>query len=218
MSDNGNFAAASSLDLAELLCARLCHDLSGPIGAIATGAELLAEDAEAGASGELTSLLATSAQTAAARLRFLRLAFGGAGSPMSVGQFRSIADSYLASLGRGGHRIVFEWRANDVDVLSPQKAKLAANILLLAEDNLSSGGKASIDFFAANPDLLELRVNGGKTVGQAMAGLKSENPASFGPKGAQGFYTAQLAQTQHCVVDAVVDGETLHIFARNREK
>ena len=29
------------LKLAELLCARLCHDLAGPVGAVATGAELL---------------------------------------------------------------------------------------------------------------------------------------------------------------------------------
>lgn len=218
MKGDGGFAAANSLDLAELLCARLCHDLSSPIGAIATGAELLAEDAEAGAFGELTALLAISAQTATSRLRFLRLAFGVAGSPMSMGQFRAVVDSYIASSGQSGRRIALEWRTNGVDSLSPQKAKLAANLVLLAEDHLSLGGEMAIDFSAVNPDLLELKVRGGKTAGQATAGLESENPAAFGPKGAQGFYTARLAEMQRCVIDIVVEPETLRIFTRNSEK
>jgi len=30
--------------LAEMLCTRLCHDLTGPIGAVNNGAEFLSED------------------------------------------------------------------------------------------------------------------------------------------------------------------------------
>jgi len=34
------------LQLAPLLCARLCHDLAGPFGAVNNGAELLNDDGE----------------------------------------------------------------------------------------------------------------------------------------------------------------------------
>ena len=34
------------LQLAPLLCARLCHDLAGPFGAVNNGAELLKDDGE----------------------------------------------------------------------------------------------------------------------------------------------------------------------------
>ena len=32
-----------ALHLAELLCSRICHDLAGPVGAAAAGAELIAD-------------------------------------------------------------------------------------------------------------------------------------------------------------------------------
>ena len=38
----------SSLELASLLCSRLCHDLLSPVGALNNGLELLAEEREAG--------------------------------------------------------------------------------------------------------------------------------------------------------------------------
>jgi hypothetical protein len=34
----------ASLDLASLLCSRLCHDLLSPVGALSNGLELLAEE------------------------------------------------------------------------------------------------------------------------------------------------------------------------------
>ncbi|MDP6474208.1 MAG: hypothetical protein QF449_10455 [Alphaproteobacteria bacterium] len=42
--------SSSSLDLdfAALLCARLCHDMAGPVGAVNNGAELLSEGGDEG--------------------------------------------------------------------------------------------------------------------------------------------------------------------------
>ena len=37
-------AALEALDLAALLCSRVCHDLISPIGAIVNGLEVLAEE------------------------------------------------------------------------------------------------------------------------------------------------------------------------------
>ena len=59
-----------SLQLAELLCARICHDLSGPVGAAAAGAELL-EDMDAAPDAETLEL---AAGPKAARKNFRRAA------------------------------------------------------------------------------------------------------------------------------------------------
>ena len=73
--------ALDALDLAALLCSRVCHDLSSPAGAIVNGLEVLEDKA----SDEETKtfaldLIKKSAKTASARLQFCRLAFGAAGS------------------------------------------------------------------------------------------------------------------------------------------
>ncbi|WP_051013537.1 histidine phosphotransferase family protein [Pararhodospirillum photometricum] len=65
------------LDQALMLCTRLCHDLAGPIGAVATGAELLAEETNEGVlDAEALALLSDSAHAASLRLRILRMATG----------------------------------------------------------------------------------------------------------------------------------------------
>src|SRR4051794_6865148 len=70
-----------SLDLAALLCSRVCHDLISPSGAIVNGLEVLEEN---GSNEETKTfamdLIKKSAKTASARLQFCRLAFGAAGS------------------------------------------------------------------------------------------------------------------------------------------
>lgn len=65
-----------SPDLAALIGSRICHDLISPIGAINNGLELL------GMAGDTTgpelNLITESVDSASARIRFFRLAFGAA--------------------------------------------------------------------------------------------------------------------------------------------
>ncbi len=44
MADELKSIELGSLDLAALLCSRVCHDAVGPVGAIVNGLELLDED------------------------------------------------------------------------------------------------------------------------------------------------------------------------------
>lgn len=69
----------SSLDLASLLCSRLCHDLLSPVGALSNGLELLAEEKDPEMRKRCMELLEQSARTSADKLKFFRLAFGAAG-------------------------------------------------------------------------------------------------------------------------------------------
>src|SRR3569623_1784354 len=67
------------VDLASLLCSRLCHDLMSPVGALINGIELLADEQDPDMREKCLELLADSARASANKLKFFRLAFGAAG-------------------------------------------------------------------------------------------------------------------------------------------
>src|SRR6476469_10595960 len=73
-------AVLESLDLAALLCSRVCHDVISPVGAIVNGLEVLEDDNDLSMREFALELIGKSARQASARLQFARLAFGAAGS------------------------------------------------------------------------------------------------------------------------------------------
>ena len=72
--------ALSALDLAALLCSRVCHDLISPVGAIVNGLEVLEEEKDDSTKEFALELIKKSARIASAKLQFCRIAFGAAGS------------------------------------------------------------------------------------------------------------------------------------------
>ncbi len=58
----------SSLDLAALLCSRLCHDLLSPVGAINNGLELMADEKDPEMRQRCMELLEQSARISADKL------------------------------------------------------------------------------------------------------------------------------------------------------
>src|SRR6478609_11718980 len=69
----------NAIDLASLLCSRLCHDLLSPVGALNNGIELLADEQDPEMRERCLELLSESAKASANKLKFFRLAFGAAG-------------------------------------------------------------------------------------------------------------------------------------------
>ena len=67
-------------DLAALLCARICHDLVSPIGALGAALEVFDDDDNLDMRDDAIDLIRLSARQASAKLQFLRLAFGAGGS------------------------------------------------------------------------------------------------------------------------------------------
>ncbi len=63
----------TELELAQLLCTRLCHDLAGPVGAVAAGVELIGGD-PAQADLETLGLIGNSSAAASLKLKFMRAA------------------------------------------------------------------------------------------------------------------------------------------------
>src|SRR5260370_9964067 len=73
-------ASLAPLDLAALLCSRICHDAISPVGAIINGLEVLDGEEDEEMRSVAMDLIKKSAISASARLQFCRLAFGAAGS------------------------------------------------------------------------------------------------------------------------------------------
>ena len=71
--------ALDPMDLAALLCSRVCHDVISPVGAIVNGLEVLEDEDDPSMRDVALELIKKSARSASARLQFCRLAFGAAG-------------------------------------------------------------------------------------------------------------------------------------------
>ena len=132
----------NDLDFAALLVSRVCHDLVSPVGAVVNGLEVLEEETDTAMRADALRLVAASAEQAAARLQFARLAFGAAGS---IGAELDLAEvaRILSGLLRGG-KVELVWRAAQVN-WPKDWAKLVMNAALIAADCLPRGGRVVVE-------------------------------------------------------------------------
>jgi histidine phosphotransferase ChpT len=132
----------SSLELASLLCSRLCHDMLSPVGALSNGLELLAEERDPEMRKRCFELLEQSAKISADKLKFFRLAFGAAGGfgeMVPVNEARVLVDALVGNNGR----IEVTW-ALASDSLPKPAVKTLLNLALIAMDSLVRGGTLEI--------------------------------------------------------------------------
>src|SRR5438309_7247611 len=134
--------AMNPVDLASLLCSRLCHDLMSPVGALNNGIELLADETDPQMREKCLELLADSARASANKLKFFRLAFGAAGG---LGDEIDTHEAEIALEGLFGpeRRIELGWAVRD-DKLPKDAVKLLLNVAMLAGDALARGGRLDV--------------------------------------------------------------------------
>lgn len=132
------------VNIVEVLCSRLCHDLVNPVGAIRNGMELL-EDAgpDGGFAGEAVRLIAHSADQADHRLKLFRLTYGRAGrDARDFRDARAAAGDWLA-----GGRTRLDWPDDALShtlAARPGVAKLVLCLVVSAEEALAVGGVVSV--------------------------------------------------------------------------
>ena len=132
----------SDLDLAALLCSRVCHDLVSPVGAIANGLEMMDEEDDQELHRLALELVRRSARQASAKLQFCRLAFGaagGAGSLLDVGEAGDIARLFVAE-----EKVKLDWLAPR-GARDKNEVKLLLNLMLLAIAAVPRGGNVAIE-------------------------------------------------------------------------
>jgi histidine phosphotransferase ChpT len=129
------------VDLASLLCSRLCHDLMSPVGALNNGIELLADETDPEMRDKCLALLADSARASANKLKFFRLAFGAGGG---FGEQVDTHEAKAAIEGLfGDGKLELGWVVSD-DKLPKGAVKLLLNLAMLAGDALVRGGRLDV--------------------------------------------------------------------------
>lgn len=208
--------ALDGMDLAALLCSRVCHDVISPVGAIINGLEVL-EDEKDGEMREVAlDLIKRSAASASARLQFCRLAYGAAGS---VGASIDTGDAENVTRGLiNNDRTKLVWNA--VRQHAPKnKVKLVLNLCLIALAVIPRGGTITVTL-TGEGETLEARVeaNGANArLAHGIASLIAGSPesGSVDAHSIQAFYTGLVGRS--CGLDVTVESEpesvTLHARA-----
>lgn len=132
----------SSVDLASMLCSRLCHDLLSPVGALSNGLELLADEKDPEMRERCMELLEQSARISTDKLKFFRLAFGAAGGfgeNVSVEEPQALVDALVGD----NERIEVNW-ALAAKHLPKGAVKVLLNFAQIGLDALIRGGTLDI--------------------------------------------------------------------------
>ena len=132
----------NAIDLASLLCSRLCHDLLSPVGALNNGLELMADEQDPAMRERCLELLNESARASANKLKFFRLAFGAAGGFGDTINTRE-AHAALAGLFGAEKQLELGWIVN-AEALPKGAVKLLLNLALIAGDALVRGGRLDV--------------------------------------------------------------------------
>jgi histidine phosphotransferase ChpT len=203
-----------SLDLAALLCSRVCHDVISPVGAIVNGLEVLDQDDDASMKEFALDLIRKSARQASARLQFARIAFGAAGSAgasIDLGDAGAVATGFL-----NDDKLTLKWNAPRA-LLPKNQVKLLLNLLMVATGAIPRGGVISAD----------VTVDGEQgrfiiTAGGPNARIPAHAPDLIAGRSETGtidahvvqpYYTGAIARAAGMRVDISIAGETVTILA-----
>jgi histidine phosphotransferase ChpT len=193
--------ATVDLRLLALLTARLCHELSGPIGAVGNGVELLGEDDPDFVRGAVT-LVQDKARRAANRLRFYRFCYGfGGDAAASAGP----APGELAAELFAGTPITCDYTER-ARALPIDWQKLGCNLLLVGAEALVRGGLLVLDTAVAG---LQLEVAGesASLAPEQAAALWLETPVgAVTSRTVQAYFSGLLARAQGSCLAGTTQG------------
>ncbi len=131
-----------TLELAALLCSRVCHDLISPTGAIVNGLEVLEESKDEETKVFALNLIKKSAKSASARLQFCRLAFGAAGSAgaqIDLGDAENVVRGFIED-----EKVKVTWNLPRL-LLAKNRVKLLLNMMMVAGQSIPRGGMLTVD-------------------------------------------------------------------------
>jgi histidine phosphotransferase ChpT len=183
----------NDLEFSAFLVSRVCHDLVGPLGAVVNGLEVLEDEHDAAMRTDALKIVTSSAGQALARLQFMRIAFGAAGSAgaeLDLGEVGRL----VAGLLEGG-KVVLNWEAPRLN-WPKDWAKLLMNTVVIAADCLPRGGTLRIET-SPDPAVLGFKITaagqGARVVEEVERALRSET-AVGDARGVQPVLTWRLAK------------------------
>jgi histidine phosphotransferase ChpT len=206
-----------ALDLAALLCSRVCHDVISPVGAIVNGLEVLEEDNDPSMRDFALDLIRKSARQASARLQFARLAFGAAGS---AGALIDLGDAEAVARGMyQDDKINLSWTAPRA-LVPKNRVKLLLNLVVLATTAIPRGGSIDVAVEGEDPERASFRLTAKGINARIPAhaeALIAGSPESgvVDAHAIQTFYTGLIAREAGMSVTMTIDGDTVTIKAQD---
>jgi histidine phosphotransferase ChpT len=205
--------APDILELAALLCSRVCHDLISPVGAIVNGLEVIDDNPKPEDREFALDLIRKSARTASARLQFCRLAFGAAGSAgaqIDLGDAQNMARGHIEDA-----KTSIAWNLPRV-LLPKNRVKLLLNMMIIAQQTIPRGGVLTVnpigDGEAMSFRLLATGLNA--RLPQNIADILSgAHAAAIDAHAVQPYYTRLLAQACGLTVTLAVEAEGISVTA-----
>jgi histidine phosphotransferase ChpT len=131
----------TDLQILELVCSRLCHDLISPIGAVGNGLELMAEEADQELLDDARRLVEDSSSRAAALLQLYRSAYGNAGNQPSFGVNEAVK---LAKAAFDPNRLTLTASVPSGTEWPAGFGKLVLNAILSVSEWLPRGGTLAL--------------------------------------------------------------------------
>jgi histidine phosphotransferase ChpT len=203
-----------ALDLAALLCSRVCHDLISPVGAIVNGLEVLEEDKDEATKIFAMDLIKKSAQTASAKLQFCRLAFGAAGSAgaqIDLGDAQNVARGFLED-----DKTKITWNMPR-ELVAKNRVKLLLNMMIIAGQTIPRGGMLTVDPLGQGETMgFRITASGlNARVTQAIPDLLTGTAAleTVDAHAIQPYYTGLLARNCGLSVALASEGEAVVVTA-----
>jgi len=208
-------SSIDALDLAALLCSRVCHDLISPVGAIVNGLEVLEEQKDEETRNFALDLIKKSSATASAKLQFCRIAFGAAGSAgaqIDMGDAETIARGFLED-----DKTKLTW--NPPRALLPKnRVKLLLNLLLIAGQAIPRGGNITVDPVGSGESMgFKIAAAGPNAkIQPAVPQLLAGDPGgeALDAHRIQPFYAGLLARECGAQASVAMDGDAVVISAR----
>jgi len=185
----------NEIEFSALMVSRVCHDLVGPLGAVVNGLEVLEDESDAAMRDDAIKLVTSSANQALARIQFMRIAFGAAGSAgaeLDLGEIGRLIQGLL-----DGGKVKLEWNVPHA-YWGKDWAKLLMNATLLGADSLPRGGLVTVtagaDAAAPSFTVIATGLNArvAEEVTRALKGELLEGPVDA--RGIQPQLTYRLAQ------------------------
>lgn len=205
----------SSVDLAALMVSRVCHDVIGPVGAVANGLEILEEENDAEMREQAMALVMSSAEQASAKLQFARLAFGAsgsAGSAIDLGEARKVIEGLIGQSGK----VRLDWSAPE-EAAPKDCVRLLLNLVQLALETIPRGGDLSVKFENASgePALTVAAIGQGVKVieglGERLSGHAGE---SLDARSVQPLLASMLAKRLGLVIELMREEEKISFSTR----
>jgi histidine phosphotransferase ChpT len=213
ISSSSAVPALEPLELAALLCSRVCHDLISPVGAIVNGLEVLDDSNKEEDKQFALDLIRKSAKTASARLQFCRLAFGAAGSSgaqIDTGDAEKMTRGFLED-----DKTKVAWNVARV-LMAKNRVKLLLNMLIIAQQTIPRGGVLTVDQLGEG-DAVGFRVSAAgqnARLPQNIADMLSgQHAGSVDAHAVQPYYTRLLGQACGLKVSMMLEGDAVVVRA-----